>query len=101
MGESGFGREHFEGGASQGSKVARVAAGKYTIVEDTSDFLGELVYDDDPAMPVSLFVPRKLARFWPPQGFDLSQDPHLDDPNEMNWKLTRGVGERPPQFKNF
>jgi hypothetical protein len=91
----------FNGGSSQGHKVARIATGKYTIVEDAPDFLGELIYDNDPALPVRLFMPRKFARFWPPEGFNLSQDPHLDDPDEMNWKRTRAVGERPPQFKTF
>jgi hypothetical protein len=88
-------------GGSRGPTVARIATGKYTILEDPSGFLGELVYDDDPALPVRLFMPRRFGRFWPPEGFNLSQDPRLEDSNEMNWKRTRRVGERPPQYKNF
>ena len=91
----------YGGETSRGHKVVRNATGKYTIVEDKPEFLGELVYDDDPAMPVRFFMPRKFARFWPPEGFNLSVDPQLENRNEMNWKRTRGVGVRPPQWENF
>jgi hypothetical protein len=91
----------FGGGTSRGRKVHRHSTGKYRIIEGTPEFLGELIYDDDPAMPVRLFLPGRLARFWPPEGFNLSVDPQLENAKETNWKRTRGVGVRPPQWEKF
>jgi hypothetical protein len=80
-----------------GPRVLRVRAGRYRIIENS----GELVYEDTPRRPVRFTIPHRYMRFWPPEGFDMSNDPRLENPSETNWKLTEAVGVRPPEWKDF
>jgi len=91
----------YGGGTAGGPAVHSIRTGRYRILKDTYDFPGELIYDDDPTMPSRLIIPQKFTRFWPPDGFDLVDDPYLENYGETNWKRTRAVGVRPPRWKNF
>jgi hypothetical protein len=89
---------------SRGQNIDHVSTGKYKIFPigrgDYDDWVGELVYDDG-SMAKRMTIPHRLTLFMPPEGFNLSGDPNLRNPDEMNWKRTRAVGVRPTPFENF
>lgn len=81
----------------KGSRPLREATGKYKILGNQ----GEMVYDNAPKRPVRFHIPSDRMAFWPPDGFNMTNDPKLENSRETNWKLTERVGVRPPEWTNF